>query len=53
VFGQQVKENGNDQFNRTVNVLQQLIETESRQFESAAVADEVIDLKLFSEDDAI
>jgi hypothetical protein len=53
VFGQQAKENGNDQFNRIVSVLQQRIETKSQQFESAAVADEVIDLKLFSEDDGI
>lgn len=53
VFGPQANENGNDQFNRIASVLQQLIETESRQFESAAVADVVIDLKLFSEDDEI
>jgi hypothetical protein len=53
VFGQQANENGNDQFNRIVSGLQQLIETESRQFESAAVADEVIDFKLFPEDDQI
>lgn len=53
MFGQQANENGNDQFNRIANVLQQFVETESRQFESAAVADEVIDLELFSEDDEI
>jgi hypothetical protein len=53
VFSQQAKENGNDQFDRIVSVLQQFIETESQQFESVAVADEVIDLKLFSEDDEI
>ncbi len=53
VFGPQAKENGDDQFNRIVNVLQKLVETESRQFESTAIADEVINLKLFSEDDEI
>jgi hypothetical protein len=53
VFGQQAEKNGNDQFNRIASVLQLLIETESRQFESAAVADEGIDLKLFSEGDDI
>lgn len=46
-------ENGNDQFNRIASVLQKLVETEGRQFESTAVADEVIDLKLYSEDDEI
>ena len=53
MFGQQANENGDDQFNRIVSVLKKLVETEGRQFESAAVADEVIDLKLFSEDDGI
>lgn len=53
VFGQQANENGDDQFNRIVSVLQKLVETEGRQFESTAVAEEVIDLKLFSEDDEI
>lgn len=53
VFGQQARENGNDQFNQIVSVLRKLVETEGRQFESAAVADEVIDHKLFSEDDEI
>lgn len=53
VFGQKDKENSNDQFNRIVSVLKKLVETEGRQFESAVVADEVIDLTLFSEGDEI
>ncbi len=53
VFGPQAKENGDDQFNRIVGVLQKLVETEGRQFESTAIADEVINLMLFSEDDEI
>ena len=53
VFSQQAKENGHDQFNRIVSVLQNLVEIEGRRFESTAVAEEVIDLKLFSEDDEI
>jgi hypothetical protein len=52
-FGPQAKENGDDQFNRIVNVLQKLIEIEGRQFESIAIANEVINLMLFSEDDEI
>ena len=36
-----------------LQVLQQFVETESRQFESMAIANEVINLKLFSEDDEI
>jgi hypothetical protein len=53
VFGPQAKENGDDQFNRIVNVLQKVIETEGREFESTAITEEVINLKLFSEDDEI
>ena len=53
VLGPQAKENGDDQFNRIANVFQKLVETESRQFESTAIADEVINLKLFSKDDEI
>ena len=53
VFGPRAKENGDDQFHRIVSVLQKLVETEGRQFESAAIAEEVINLKLFSEDDEI
>ena len=51
MFGQQAKENGNDQFNRIVSVLQKFIETEGLQFKTTAIADEVINLKLYSEDD--
>ena len=51
VFGQQTKENGNDQLDRIVSILQKLVEIEGRQFESTVIADEVINLKLFSEDD--
>jgi hypothetical protein len=51
VFGQQTKENGDDQFNRIVSALQKLFETEGRQFEASAIADEVINFKLFSDDD--
>jgi len=53
VFGPQAKENGDHQFNQIANVLQKLVETRSRQFESTAIADEVINLKLFSKDDEI
>ena len=53
MFGPRAKENGDDQFHRIVSVLQKLVETEGRQFESAAIAEEVINLKLFSEDDEI
>lgn len=53
VFGPQAKESGDDQFNRIANVLQKLVEAEGRQFESTAIADEVINLKLFSKDDEI
>ena len=53
VLGPQARENGDDQFNRIANVLQKLVEMEGRQFESTAIADEVINFKLFSEDDEI
>jgi hypothetical protein len=53
VLGTQNKENGAEQFNRIANVLQKLVETEGRQIETTAIADEVINLKLFSEDDEI
>ena len=52
-LGPQARENGDNPFNRIVSVLHKFVETEGRQFESAAVADKVIDLKLFSEDDEI
>lgn len=53
MLGTQNKENGAEQFNRIANVLQKLVETEGRQIETTAIADEVINLKLFSEDDEI
>lgn len=34
-------------------VLQKFVETEGRQFETIEIADEAINLKLFSEDDEI
>ena len=53
VLEPQANENGDDQFNRIVRVLQKFIETEGRQFEKTAIADEVTNLKLFSEDEGI
>jgi hypothetical protein len=53
VLGTQNKESGADQFNRIANVPQKLVKTEGRQFETTAIADEVINLNLFSEDDEI
>ena len=53
MIGPQAKENGDGQFNRIVSILQTFVETERRQFESATIADEVMNLELFSEDDEI
>ncbi|MBZ0259026.1 MAG: hypothetical protein K8F90_00280 [Hyphomicrobiales bacterium] len=53
VLGPQAKGSGDCQFNRIANVLQKLVETEGRQFESTVIVDELINLKLFSEDDEI
>lgn len=53
VLGPQAKDNDDSRLNRIVSILQIFVETDGRQFESTAVADAVMDLKLFSEDDEI
>lgn len=50
VFEPQAKQGGDDQFRKIVSVLQNLIETEKRQFDSLKILDEVLELKLFSEE---
>ena len=51
VFEQPAKKNGDDPVNHIVGVLQKLIETEGCQFENTTIADEVMNLGLFSNDD--